>query len=570
MTSDDQVLATSFHRRDRLDLATAVLWPIAASAWSGWASAMSGSHKGGGSGGGVSGANAVAAAAVPRYARAGLQALAWQQQQQQSFSEATAADESWRVLEWLGEPWHDPNAYATAIAALSGEATQLPPPSSAPPSSAPPSYPSRAHATGRFVERLQERAAGATVNATVATVNNTVSATVSATVNAAGATVGAAGEAAPIAARAIEWISQPSQQQQQQQPFGAPSSMLHAPPQRPPPPHPPSTRSLERPSGVIVYLCCSDQAEVADLRRSLRYLYEFFNAHPRYSVVIFHDLLSEEQEGALRAQAALGIARAIRSELTSELTSEITPEISFERLSDDVFAFPATMSAAERAALPHTIRGFGFGYRHMCRFFSGPLFSHRALASYEFVWRLDTDSFLLGPPTSDPFVQMVRANASYGWLHAYRDEAVFVRGLWETTRAFLAREGLDEQRVREWLPASSSEGLSDAWDDARMCFATNCFLARRDWFTSAQYQRYFGALDAAGGFYTDRWGDACVHMLAVAAMLPRAAVLQLRSLAYWHQGTVILPAGMRRAAHALLGEAAVPEGMFAEASVDGF
>jgi len=541
-----------------------VLWPIAASAWSGWASAMSGSHKGGGSGGGVSGANAVAAAAVPRYARAGLQALAWQQQQQQSFSEATAADESWRVLEWLGEPWHDPNAYATAIAALSGEATQLPPPSSAPPSS-----PSRAHATGRFAERLQQRAAGATV--------------------------GAAGEAAPIAANAIESISQPSeigseigseiesisqpsQQQQQQQPFGAPSSMLHAPPQRPPPPHPPSTRSLERPSGVIVYLCCSDQAEVADLRRSLRYLYEFFNAHPRYSVVIFHDLLSEEQEGALRAQAALGIARAIRSELTSELTPEITPEltaeltpeISFERLSDDVFAFPATMSAAERAALPHTIRGFGFGYRHMCRFFSGPLFSHRALASYEFVWRLDTDSFLLGPPTSDPFVQMVRANASYGWLHAYRDEAVFVRGLWETTRAFLAREGLDERRVREWLPASSSEGLSDAWDDARMCFATNCFLARRDWFTSAQYQRYFGALDAAGGFYTDRWGDACVHMLAVAAMLPRAAVLQLRSLAYWHQGTVILPAGMRRAAHALLGEAAVPEGMFAEASVDGF
>jgi hypothetical protein len=431
------------------------------------------------------------------------------------------------------------------------------------------------------------------VNATVATVNNTVSATVSATVNAAGAAVGAAGEAAPIAARAIESISQPSEigseigseiesisqpSQQQQQPFGAPSSMLHAPPQRPPPPHPPSTRSLERPSGVIVYLCCSDQAEVADLRRSLRYLYEFFNAHPRYSVVIFHDLLSEEQEGALRAQAALGIARAIRSELTSELTpeltseltSELTPEISFERLSDDVFAFPASMSAAERAALPHTIRGFGFGYRHMCRFFSGPLFSHRALASYEFVWRLDTDSFLLGPPTSDPFVQMVRANASYGWLHAYRDEAVFVRGLWETTRAFLAREGLDEQRVREWLPASSSEGLSDAWDDARMCFATNCFLARRDWFTSAQYQRYFGALDAAGGFYTDRWGDACVHMLAVAAMLPRAAVLQLRSLAYWHQGTVILPAGMRRAAHALLGEAAVPEGMFAEASVDGF
>ena len=55
-------------------------------------------------------------------------------------------------------------------------------------------------------------------------------------------------------------------------------------------------------------------------------------------------------------------------------------------------------------------------------------------------------------------------------------------------------------------------------------------------FASEPYLSYFDALDATGGFYTHRWGDACVHMLAVSALLPRHAVLRLRTVPYWHQG----------------------------------
>ena len=83
-----------------------------------------------------------------------------------------------------------------------------------------------------------------------------------------------------------------------------------------------------------------------------------------------------------------------------------------------------------------------------------------------------------------------------------------------------------------------------------MCFATNCFVARRSWFLSDAYNRYFRALDATGGFYIYRWGDACVHMLAVAALLPQSATVRLRSLAYWHQGTVLLPSSLRASASA--------------------
>ena len=80
-----------------------------------------------------------------------------------------------------------------------------------------------------------------------------------------------------------------------------------------------------------------------------------------------------------------------------------------------------------------------------------------------------------------------------------------------------------------------------------MCLATNFFIARVRTFTSDPFRAYFDALDRAGGFYLHRWGDACVHMLAVAALLQPSQVLRLTSLAYWHQGSVVLPAAMREA-----------------------
>ena len=65
-------------------------------------------------------------------------------------------------------------------------------------------------------------------------------------------------------------------------------------------------------------------------------------------------------------------------------------------------------------------------------------------------------------------------------------------------------------------------------------------------------------VDRAGGFYTHRWGDACVHMLGVAALLRKDETLRLRGPPYWHQGTVVLPAEQHAAGLELLGGRAEP------------
>ena len=62
------------------------------------------------------------------------------------------------------------------------------------------------------------------------------------------------------------------------------------------------------------------------------------------------------------------------------------------------------------------------------------------------------------------------------------------------------------------------------------------------WWQSAEYQSYFNVLDKSGGFYKYRWGDACTHFMAVAAMLDKEVdTLQFRHVPYWHQGTVVMP-----------------------------
>lgn len=122
----------------------------------------------------------------------------------------------------------------------------------------------------------------------------------------------------------------------------------------------------------------------------------------------------------------------------------------------------------------------------------------------------------------------------------------------DATKRFLDERSIDEAKIHAWLPhADDHKGRH--WDNNPMCFATNCFLARRAWFADGPFRDYFDALDQTGGFYMYRWGDACVHMLGVAALLPPERTLHLtQTLPYWHQGTVVLPGEHRAAANELL------------------
>jgi alpha 1,2-mannosyltransferase len=50
---------------------------------------------------------------------------------------------------------------------------------------------------------------------------------------------------------------------------------------------------------------------------------------------------------------------------------------------------------------------------------------------------------------------------------------------------------------------------------------SNFEIADLDFWRSPAYMAYFEYLDSKGGFYYERWGDAPVHSLAAALLLPK-------------------------------------------------
>jgi hypothetical protein len=107
-------------------------------------------------------------------------------------------------------------------------------------------------------------------------------------------------------------------------------------------------QSNEKPRAVIVYMARSTSSDIANLTRSLKLLDKHFNDRFQYPVMVFHEDFSEELKAQLR--------RGTRSEVLFELLD---------------FAIPEFLDPAE---IPEKVLGrFGVGYRHMCRFFGGPL-----------------------------------------------------------------------------------------------------------------------------------------------------------------------------------------------------
>nr|WOG36206.1 uncharacterized protein [Candida metapsilosis] len=66
-------------------------------------------------------------------------------------------------------------------------------------------------------------------------------------------------------------------------------------------------------------------------------------------------------------------------------------------------------------------------------------------------------------------------------------------------------------------------------------FWSNFEIARVDLFTSPEYQQFYEHLEAAGGFYKERWGDAPIHSLAVGMFLDLNEIHYFRDIGYRHE-----------------------------------
>eukprot|EP00960_Hanusia_phi_P070822 767408-Hanusia_phi.AAC.4 len=288
---------------------------------------------------------------------------------------------------------------------------------------------------------------------------------------------------------------------------------------------PPGKRALV-PRAVIIYLIGKKIEHYLDLLDSIHSLkINFLDENP-YPIILFHEGLNQTQ---------------------MEAVLKHYDDIRFHRL-DKEFLFPP--EHVNFSKVPKIIGGHAnVGYRHMCRFYSGAMFNYPLLEPYEWFWRLDSDSFILGRIREDPFKVMRSGRYIYGYMGIGREDEYLTIGLWNASQEYMKQKKIvpEETALDRYLEEGKYERTFKHVQEG---------IGHLPFFRSDKYQSFYSHLDGylvlrstalshargrKGGFYYYRWGDAPIRLLGVTMHADEGMIRRFHEIPYSHKVYVILP-----------------------------
>eukprot|EP00899_Mesostigma_viride_P003182 jgi/Mesvir1/12865/Mv05891-RA.2 len=178
---------------------------------------------------------------------------------------------------------------------------------------------------------------------------------------------------------------------------------------------------------------------------------------------------------------------------------------------------------------------FGKGYRIMAWYLSGPFFFQLPLLEqFDYVMKMDSDSFFVAPFQYDPIQWMADRNGDYGFIGNHPEPADMVLGLWDIVSSVLTKHKVAPTPL---LASHTKNGVYDGWINY-----ANFEVMRPAFFRdNPVYRAIFDAVDAAGGCFYHRWGDGPIKSLATWAFVDPAKLVKFRDIAYFHQFLTVLP-----------------------------
>lgn len=195
----------------------------------------------------------------------------------------------------------------------------------------------------------------------------------------------------------------------------------------------------------------------------------------------------------------------------------------------------------EKLRTEGVIYGGSSSYRHMCRFNSGFFYRQEALKKYDWYWRVEPDIELYCDINYDPFTFMRESGKVYGWVLSMFEFEATIPTLWQHTKDFISKfpQFIAEDNSLGWIVdgANVTKAFAEKKVEGNynLChFWSNFEIASLNFYRSEPYQKYFDYLDSQGGFFYERWGDAPVHSLALALMLPRNKIHHFADIGYNH------------------------------------
>lgn len=320
--------------------------------------------------------------------------------------------------------------------------------------------------------------------------------------------------------------------------------------------------------------------ELEDVIKSVRSVEEHFNQWFQYPYVFLNDVpFSEQFRTRLQSESRAAMEFGTLDKLEWEFPEEVSESFAFRHALDD---------QGDRGIL----YGSEESYHKMCRFYSGLFYKHPLVQKFEWYWRLEPDVEFFCDMTYDPFVEMAKNDKKYGFTVVLPELYWTVPNLFRYTRSFIRRNKIsvgslwnlftedyrvidtdddmlasrinfdadvepvlsekvaidhmfetgnpdDEMGLRYLVGRSRAKPplLEDKFDDQEynLChFWSNFEIARLDVFDNEQYDSYFKYLEAQGGFWRERWGDAPVHSLGLGMLLNVEDVHYFRDVGYRH------------------------------------
>ena len=281
--------------------------------------------------------------------------------------------------------------------------------------------------------------------------------------------------------------------------------------------------------GAIVYLTQANHSSYKtrqsqqQLRLSVELLYKNYNAVQRDSVIFFHtgDVSQQQQQ--------------------SVLSLCVPNTAQFRELPRHHFQVPA--SVVSNPAKWQYARKFSVGYRHMIRFFTLGIWETIHDLGYEYVMRLDEDSYIWSPINYNIFEMMQAQQLDYVYRMASWERGNGMRnmdGFHAVIRRFAQQRGVDVG----WLsgpcaiPALAANNhtsyFSMDWCGNMYAIYNNFFASSISFWRQSKVRDFLDYVDRSGTIYTERYGDALWHSAALSMFLPISRLRLLDDFAYEH------------------------------------
>ncbi|KAL2019856.1 hypothetical protein VTK56DRAFT_9118 [Thermocarpiscus australiensis] len=274
------------------------------------------------------------------------------------------------------------------------------------------------------------------------------------------------------------------------------------------------------------FVTLARNSDVWEIAKSIRHVEDRFNRRYNYDWVFLNDKPFDET-------------------FKKVTTALVSGKTHYGLIPEEHWSFPPHIDqdkakkVREDMAQRKIIYGDSISYRHMCRFESGFFFRQPLMMNYDYYWRVEPSIELYCDVHYDPFRYMHENNKKYSFVLSLYEYAETIPTLWDSVKKFMKNhpEHIAEGNSMEFLSDDGGETYN------RCHFWSNFEIGSLNWLRSKAYTDYFESLDKDGGFFYERWGDAPVHSIAAALMLPKDQIHFFNDIAYYHVPFTHCPTG---------------------------